>query len=107
MTKEAIRLCLKRQELYDSPELNERLYLHHKKFMEIRNLEKFTQVKYLYLESNCLTKIDKLNAQKYLQSLHLQDNKLGEMSPTLSLKLPLLLNLAEWISVRYLFSQRE
>mmetsp|Transcript_39103 Transcript_39103/g.84319 ORF Transcript_39103/g.84319 Transcript_39103/m.84319 type:complete len:465 (+) Transcript_39103:113-1507(+) len=76
MTKEAIRLCLKRQELYDSPELNERLYLHHKKFMEIRNLEKFTQVKYLYLESNCLTKIDKLNAQKYLQSLHLQDNKL-------------------------------
>ena len=78
MTRESIRLCIKRKELYDNPELNERLYLNHKGFTEIRNLEKYTQLVALFLDSNALTKIDKLDAQTCLQILHLQNNKIGE-----------------------------
>ena len=80
MTKEAIRLCIKRKEL-DTPELD-RLYLHHKGFSEMRNLEKYTQLAELFLEGNDLTMIEKgkLNAQKKLKSLHLQKNKIGEIS---------------------------
>ena len=79
MTKEAIRLCIKRKELCDDPELNERLYLHHKGFVEIRNLDGFTQLTELFLEGNALKSIDRLNCQKYLKSLHLQRNKIGEI----------------------------
>lgn len=80
MTKEAIRLCIKRKELYDNPEQVQRLYLHNKGFMEIRNLSPFTQVQYLFLEGNALTRICNLNAQKLLHSLYLQNNKLGKTS---------------------------
>ena len=44
MTKEAISFCIKRKELSANPLLNERLYLHNKGFIEIRNLNKFTEV---------------------------------------------------------------
>ncbi|KAL7532794.1 hypothetical protein ACHAXR_004854 [Thalassiosira sp. AJA248-18] len=74
MTKEAIRLCIKRKD-FDPVEIK-RLYLHHKGFMEIRNLSSFTHVTHLFLEGNALTTINKLNAQKRLQSLYLQKNKL-------------------------------
>jgi hypothetical protein len=44
MTKEAISFCIKRKELSANPLLNERLYLHNKGFVEITNLNKFTNV---------------------------------------------------------------
>ena len=78
MTKDSIRLCIKRKELYDNPELNERLYLHHKGFTEIRNLENFTHLESLFLEANALTKIENIANKRHLQSLYLQNNKLGE-----------------------------
>jgi len=76
MTKEAIRLCIKRKDLCDNPELNERVYLHNKGFVEIRNLEKYTQLRDLFIEGNELTKIENLDAQKRLRHLNLQKNKL-------------------------------
>jgi dynein assembly factor 1 len=81
MSRDAIRFCIKRKELYESPGLNERLYLHNKGFTEIRNLEPFTEVSSLFLEGNELTKIDGLSAQKQLQSLYLQKNKIGACVP--------------------------
>mmetsp|Transcript_6347 Transcript_6347/g.14091 ORF Transcript_6347/g.14091 Transcript_6347/m.14091 type:complete len:84 (+) Transcript_6347:131-382(+) len=80
ITKEAVRLCIKRKELIDNPEMNERLYLHQKGFTEINNLKKYTQVKALFLESNQLTKISNLDAQRHLKELHLQNNKICEYS---------------------------
>ena len=44
MTREAICFCIKRKDLCENPDLNERLYLHHKGFIEIRNLDKYTEV---------------------------------------------------------------
>ena len=89
MTKEAIRLCIKRKELCNNPELVERLYVHNKGFSEIQNLEEYSQVKALYLEGNALTKVNTgLNKQKHLVSLYLHDNKIGEiLSSTLWLAL--------------------
>jgi dynein assembly factor 1 len=78
MSKEAIRLCVKRQELLDNPELNERLYLHHNGFTQVQNLDDFTKAKILFLESNKLTKIENLQNLKNLESLHLQKNKIGK-----------------------------
>ena len=69
-------MCIKRKEHINKPEMVDRLYLHHKGFAEIENLEKFTQLTDLFLEGNELTTIDKLNAQTHLQVLQLQKNKL-------------------------------
>jgi hypothetical protein len=78
MTREAICFCIKKKELCDNPELNRRLYLNNKRFNEIRNLEKYTEVRELFLELNKLERIEGLDALKHLQSLHLQENGIGE-----------------------------
>lgn len=80
MTKDAIRLCIKRQELWDNPHRIERMYLHHRGFTEIKNLEDFKRVRVLFLESNELTKCAQ-HHMKDLESLHIQDNKIGERLP--------------------------
>lgn len=77
MTKDAIRLCIKRHDS-DSAHSIERMYLHHKGFTDIGNLEEFTQVRCLFLEANELTKIENLNELKNLEILHIQKNKIGE-----------------------------
>ena len=77
MTNEAIRLCIKRKELYENPDQIERLYLHNKGFVEIQNLSKFTQVRHLFLEGNALKTVTNMDDQKLLQSLYLHKNKLG------------------------------
>jgi len=78
MSKDAISLCVKRQEFMDDPGLLQRLYLHHKGFTRIQNLDDFTQVKELFLESNSLTKIENLQNFKHLEVLHLEKNKIGK-----------------------------
>ena len=78
MNDKAIRLCIKRKELCDNPELNDRLYLNHKGFEKIRSLEKYTEVKELHLDSNAFTRIENLGSQRQLQKLYLQNNKIGE-----------------------------
>ncbi len=79
MTKEAIRLCLKRKELRNNPkEVKDSLYLNNKGFGEIRNLEPFTEVQVLHLESNKLTRIHNLGTLKRLHSLYLQKNKISK-----------------------------
>ena len=75
MTKDAIRLCIKR---HDSAHSIERMYLHHKGFTDIGNLEEFTQVRCLFLEANNLTKIENLFPLQNLEILHIQKNKIGE-----------------------------
>ena len=77
MTKDAIRFCIKRKQWCDNPELNEMLYLHHKGFGEIRNLDDFTEITTLFLESNALAKIENLEAQHHMRTLYLQNNMIG------------------------------
>jgi hypothetical protein len=63
--------CL-RHDGYESPELNESLYLHFRGFMRIENLEPYTSVKALFLESNNLRRIEGVDDLVSLRALFLQ-----------------------------------
>lgn len=52
MSKDAIRLCVKRQEFMDNPVLLQRLYLDNKGFALIQNLDDFKHLEVLHLEKN-------------------------------------------------------
>ena len=74
MTTKVLKDSCKRDGLYQTPELNERLFLHYKGFDRISSLENYTGLRVLYLEGNGLRKIQGLTAQTQLRTLYLQEN---------------------------------
>ena len=54
---------------YAQPKLNQTLHLHYKGFSKILNLESFINLRTLYLENNCITKIENLSHMKNLTCL--------------------------------------
>jgi dynein assembly factor 1 len=74
MTKKAILDQCKRNQLFTTPQLNDVLYLHFQGFPKIENLEEYTGLKCLWLESNAISKIEGLDNQTLLRSLFLQNN---------------------------------
>lgn len=79
MTKKAIMDQCKRNKLYTTPALNDVLYLHFQGFTRIENLDEYTGLKCLWLESNAISKIDGLNHQPKLKSLYLQTNLIHQI----------------------------
>eukprot|EP00127_Corallochytrium_limacisporum_P005953 Clim_evm30s215 gene=Clim_evmTU30s215 len=51
------KLCRGTEGLYGTPSLNDTLCLHYEGFSKIEDLEEYTGLKSLWLESNGLTKI--------------------------------------------------
>lgn len=55
---------------YSVPRLNENLHLHYRGFQKIENLNAFINVKVLYLENNCINKIENISHMKNLTFLY-------------------------------------
>jgi len=70
---------IKKDKMYTTEYLNDKLYLHYKGFKRIENLEKYTGVKVLWLEGNGLDKIENLEAQTEMRTLYLQENIISKI----------------------------
>eukprot|EP00752_Nemacystus_decipiens_P009461 g8459.t1 len=59
---------------YETPELNDRLYLHFKGYRKIQNLEPYTNLKALWLGGNGLSEIQGISHLSQLRCLYLERN---------------------------------
>lgn len=74
MTPAVLRDLARKQGLYTTPELNDRLYLHYKGFRTLAGLEAYTGLRVLWLEGNGLTSMCGLSTLRELATLYLQEN---------------------------------
>ena len=81
LTKKYLRnMCNRMDGCYGTPELNEILYLHHKGFTKIENLEEYIDVRALWLENNVISVIEGLDTMTELRSLFINENAIDEIS---------------------------
>ena len=64
---------------YETPELNDKIYLHFKGFKKIENLDKFTGCKAIWFDSNGFSKIENLDPLVELRCLYLSKNLISRI----------------------------
>ncbi|TFJ81461.1 hypothetical protein NSK_007183 [Nannochloropsis salina CCMP1776] len=80
MTPEILRQLALNHDGYESPSLNDTLYLHFRGFRRIENLGPYTGLRALWLDSNGLTEIGEgLGGLRQLRCLYLQNNLLESL----------------------------
>ena len=95
MSPATLRMTCIEHDGYETPELNDKLYLHFKGFRHIQNLEPYYGLKCLWLESNAITEIVGLSHLKQLKCLYLQQNQITKISGLSELSNLVTLNLSE------------
>jgi hypothetical protein len=79
MSEEEVRQSCVENQGYETPELNDKLYLHMRGFAKIENLEKYTGCKAIWLESNALDKIEGLDTLVECRCLYLAKNMINKI----------------------------
>ncbi|XP_028822212.1 dynein assembly factor 1, axonemal-like [Denticeps clupeoides] len=79
ITAEFLRQHCRDHGLYQSPALNDTLYLHYKGFSVIEGLQEYTGLRSLWFQCNGIQKIQNLDKQKELRCLFLQQNLIQEL----------------------------
>ena len=94
ITKKYLRQLCEELELYETPHLNDKLFLHFKGFTKIENLEDYYNLKVLYLDHNLLKTIENLDPLVNLKALYLQNNLIGKIEGLDKLTNLVILNLS-------------
>ena len=79
MTLKDLQRCALEHGGYETPELNDILYLHFVGYRRIENLDRYTGLKALHLDSNGLFSIENLSHLKQLRCIFLQKNLISSI----------------------------
>lgn len=77
---EELRLTCLENNGYETPELNDKLYLHFRGFKRIENLDAYTGCKSIWLDSNGFDQIENLDKLTELRCIYLSKNLINRIS---------------------------
>ena len=89
-----IKLSCLQNNGYETPELNDKLYLHFRGFRRIENLDAYTGCKSIWLDSNGFTKIENLDNLRELRCLYLSKNLISSIEGLTNLSNLIILDLS-------------
>ena len=85
LTKKSLLKHCRELNMYSTPELNDKLYLHQKGICKIENLDEYIGLKVLWLQTNGIEIIEGLNNLIQLKHLYLNENMIKSINGEKSL----------------------
>ncbi|KAL9647638.1 hypothetical protein ABK040_015128 [Willaertia magna] len=79
LTNEYLRRLCRSKGGYMTEDLNDKLYLQHKGITKIENLEKFVNVKVIWLDGNAIHVLENLGSLEHIVCLYLHQNCIEEI----------------------------
>ena len=70
INQKTLKEACKKHDLYQTPYLNEKLYLHYGGFRKIEGLEEYTELRALWLQGNIISRIENIDHLKKLRCLY-------------------------------------